>query len=56
MEPAKQTNVAGGCLLALSIMVGAVAGVLYEQATLGLLAGLAAGLALLTLVWLLNRR
>jgi hypothetical protein len=56
MEPANKTNVAGGCLLALSIMVGAVAGVLTQQATLGLLAGFGAGLALLTLVWLLNRR
>jgi len=56
MEPAKKTNMAGGCLLALSIMVGAVVGVLYQQATLGLIAGSVAGLGLLTLVWLLNRR
>jgi len=56
MEPAKKTNMAGGCLFAVSIMAGAIVGVLYQQATLGLLAGFVAGLGLLTLVWLLNRR
>lgn len=43
---------AGGCLLSGAILVGAVAGVLSRQPTIGLLAGLGVGLVLLGLVWL----
>ena len=47
---------AGGCLLALSILAGGIAGVAWRQPSIGLLAGLGAGLLLLVLVWLLDRR
>ena len=46
----------GGCLLAGSILAGVVIGALYREPSIGFLAGLVAGLALLGLVWLLDRR
>jgi hypothetical protein len=56
MEPASRTARAGGCLLAATVMTGAVAGLVYRQPTIGLLAGLGIGLILTALVWLLDRR
>jgi hypothetical protein len=46
----------GGALLALAIMIGAAAGLYVRQPALGMVAGLAIGLVLLALVWLLDRR
>lgn len=47
---------AGGALLALSVVAGAVGGAIGGQASVGVLAGLAVGLVLLLAVWLLDRR
>jgi len=55
MEPASRFPLAGGCLLALSILAGAIAGAVYRQPSIGFLAGLGAGLVLLALVWLFDR-
>ena len=46
---------AGGVLLAVSILIGAVAGVYLRQPSIGFLAGLAAGLVLVLAVWLIDR-
>lgn len=46
---------AGGALLAVSILTGAVAGVYMRQPSLGFLAGLGVGLVLLVIVWLIDR-
>ena len=46
----------GGALLAFAILAGVLAGVLLGQPSLGFLAGLGAGVALLALVWLRDRR
>jgi uncharacterized membrane protein (UPF0136 family) len=46
----------GGCLLALALIGGVIAGALVHESSIGFLAGLAVGLLLLTLVWLLDRR
>ena len=46
----------GGILLALAILVGAVVGLYGRQPMLGLLGGFAAGLVLLGLLWLVDRR
>ena len=46
---------AGGALLAASILLGVVGGILARQPSLGFLAGLAIGLLLLGAVWLLDR-
>jgi hypothetical protein len=47
---------AAGFILAISILAGAVAGVIVGQPSIGFLAGLAAGLVLLLLFWLNDRR
>ena len=43
-------------LLAVSILIGAVAGVYMRQPSIGFLAGLGVGLILLIAVWLFDRR
>ena len=47
---------AAGSMLAISIVAGAVAGVIVGQPSIGFLAGLAAGMALAILFWLNERR
>ena len=47
---------AGGALLAAAILVGALAGVLTGQPSIGFLVGLGIGLLLLAAIWLLDRR
>ena len=46
----------GGSLLAIAIIAGAVAGSLLGQASVGVLAGAGAGLLMLLIVWLIDRR
>jgi len=46
---------AGGSLLALSLILGSLVGATRGQASLGFLAGLGVGLALLVAVWLVDR-
>lgn len=53
-EPNNSTR-AGGALLALSIVAGAVIGVFAHQPSIGVLAGAGIGLLLLGLVWLMDR-
>jgi hypothetical protein len=47
---------AGGFLLAASILVGAIAGSILHQPSIGFLVGTGVGLFLLALVWLIDRR
>jgi uncharacterized membrane protein len=47
---------AAGSVLAISIIAGAVAGVIVGQPSIGFLVGLAAGLLLTILFWLNERR
>lgn len=47
---------AAGSVLAISIIAGAVAGVIVGQPSIGFLAGLAAGILLVILFWLNERR
>jgi hypothetical protein len=47
---------AGGCLLTLGILAGVIGGLYYRQPSIGFLAGTAAGLLLLLMVWLIDRR
>lgn len=51
----RQDARSGGALLALSIIAGAVGGAFAGQASVGFLAGLAAGLVMLAAVWLFDR-
>ena len=47
---------AGGALLAGSILIGVIAGIVLREPSIGFLAGLGVGLLLLGLVWLADRR
>jgi hypothetical protein len=47
---------AGGSILAISIISGTVAGVIVRQSSIGFLVGTAAGILLLGLFWLRERR
>lgn len=51
----KGAPIAGGALLALSLIVGTVIGVLRGQPSLGFIGGLGVGLALLLIVALADR-
>lgn len=51
-----KTPMAGGFILASSVLVGALVGATQGQSTLGFLAGLGIGLAALLIVWLRDRR
>ena len=55
MEPAKRTSLAGGCLIALCVLVGVVWGAYARQPSIGFLAGLGAGLVFAMLIWLADR-
>jgi hypothetical protein len=46
---------AGGALLAGSILIGVIVGTFMRQPSLGFLAGLGLGLALVIAIWLLDR-
>ncbi|HVQ08647.1 MAG TPA: hypothetical protein VMS43_09450 [Allosphingosinicella sp.] len=56
MAPDRKAIRAGGALLALSLLAGALIGVFAGQPSIGFLAGAGIGLLLLTLIWLLDRR
>ncbi|MBN8812453.1 MULTISPECIES: hypothetical protein [Sphingomonas] len=54
-KPPSKTPMAGGFLLALSLIVGVFAGIARGEASFGFLIGLGVGIALLILVWLADR-
>ncbi|MDQ0251780.1 hypothetical protein J2W22_003868 [Sphingomonas kyeonggiensis] len=53
-SPSK-TPLAGGFLLALSLLVGVFVGIARGEASFGFVVGLGVGVALLVLVWLVDR-
>ncbi len=55
-RPVPGSGHAGGSLVALFVLAGAVTGVVIRQPMLGLLGGLLIGLAMFALTWLLGRR
>ena len=56
MERRGKFGMAGGSILAFSIIAGLVVGVIYRQPSLGILGGTAAGALLALLFWLIERR
>jgi hypothetical protein len=56
LPPAHRAPKAGGFLLALGIIAGVMVGGLLGQPSIGFLAGLGAGMVLVALVWLIDRR
>ena len=56
MAAKSNAPLAGGFLLCLSLLAGALTGVFMGQPSIGFLAGAGIGLALLLLIWLVDRR
>ncbi|MGN6818209.1 MAG: hypothetical protein ACTHJR_06010 [Sphingomonas sp.] len=54
--PQSTAPAAGGCLLALGVVGGAVAGIMLHQTSLGIILGVAAGAIAATIVFLIDRR
>lgn len=54
--PQSTAPAAGGCLLALGVVGGAVAGIMLRQTSLGIILGVAAGAIAATIVFLIDRR
>jgi hypothetical protein len=54
--PANRAPKAGGFLLAVGIIAGVMIGGLLGQPSIGFLAGLGAGIALVVAIWLIDRR
>ena len=54
--PSQQNSRAGGSILALSIIAGAVGGIILGQPSIGFLAGAAAGILIALLLWLRDRK
>ena len=54
--PTNRAPKAGGFLLAMGIIAGVIVGGLLGQPSIGFLAGLGVGLALVALIWLADRR
>ena len=55
-RPPKKVARSGVALLAIGIIAGAVGGTVAGQPSIGFLVGLAAGIVMLALVWLADRR
>jgi uncharacterized membrane protein (UPF0136 family) len=53
-RPTRSFSRAGGSLLAISIIVGTVAGTIARQSSIGILAGVAAGLVMVCYVYLVD--
>ena len=56
MERRSKFGMAGGSILAFSIIGGLIVGVMYGQPSLGILGGAATGALLALLFWLVERR
>lgn len=52
----RRPGMAGGCLLAVSLIAGVIVGAIYREPSIGFLVGLGVGILLIVLVWLLERR
>lgn len=54
--PQSTAPAAGGCLLALGVIGGAIAGIILHQTSLGIVLGIAGGAIAATIVFVIDRR
>ncbi len=52
----RRGTMAGGVFFAVGVIAGVVIGTLYGQPSIGMIAGAGAGLLLVGLVWMIDRR
>ena len=55
-EPKSSSPVAGGFIMAVGVLGGAIIGATQGQPTIGFLAGLGVGAVIATLMWVMSRR
>ncbi|OWK31439.1 hypothetical protein [Sphingomonas dokdonensis] len=55
-SPSQRSDSAGGFVLAVSLMIGTIIGLVAGQPSLGFLAGLVVGAAIAVMIWLKGRR
>lgn len=55
-KPSSRAPLAGGFLLSMSLIAGALVGVVVGEPSMGLVGGFIVGLALLVAVWAIDRR
>lgn len=53
--PSSRTPLAGGFLLSISILIGAIVGAMRGEPSFGFVVGAGVGIALAVLVWLVDR-
>jgi len=56
MAAKSNAPLAGGFLICIAVLSGALTGVLLGQPSIGFLVGIGVGLIIATLIWLLDRR
>jgi hypothetical protein len=56
MTDSTRSPAAGGCLIAIAVMLGVAVGLVFGQPTIGFLAGLALGVFAAIGVWWIDRR
>ncbi len=54
--PSQRSDSGGGFVLAVSLMIGTIIGLVAGQPSLGFLAGLVVGAAIAVMIWLKGRR
>jgi uncharacterized membrane protein len=52
----KSNTMAGGFFIAAGMLGGAIAGVIFNQPSIGMVAGLASGIIIATIIWAMDRK
>jgi uncharacterized membrane protein (UPF0136 family) len=55
LPPEDKPRMAGGIFIFLGLLIGAIAGVYFNEASIGMMSGFAIGSAIAIAVWLMDR-
>jgi uncharacterized membrane protein (UPF0136 family) len=56
VPPEDKPRMAGGIFIFLGLLIGVIAGVYFNEASIGMMSGFAIGSAIAIAVWLMDRR